>query len=158
MNINSKIDFYCKLYDSQLDSRPHLYPTGRLGMLQRLGMVIAISGLTPELLAVSESMTAHRQLGFWPILFTWTQQLLETAAFSSSAAVAQGASFKASLSGVDFPHALAPSILSTPAMPTITSNPRRQTNLFIIGPSIPVSHNAAAILPPNDSFLYCNSS
>lgn len=69
-------------------------------------MVMATSGLMPELLAVSESKTAHRQLGFWPIFFTWTQQLSDTAAFSSCAATAQGASFIASLSGEDFPQAL----------------------------------------------------
>jgi hypothetical protein len=39
-------------------------------MLQRLGMVMAVSILTPDALAVSESITAQRQLGFWPILFT----------------------------------------------------------------------------------------
>jgi len=137
-------------YNNELHSRPHLYPAGRLAMLQRLGMERAISGLTPELLAVSESMIAHRQLGFWPIFFTWRQQLSDTSAFSSCAAVAQGASFIASLSGEDFPHALAPSTLSSPAMlTTITSNPRRQMNF--IGASIPVSHNAANPFP-NDGF------
>nr|POF23143.1 hypothetical protein CFP56_66207 [Quercus suber] len=104
-------------------------------MLQRLGMVIAISGLIPELLAVLESMTAHRQAGVWPMIFTCWQQLSGTAAFTSCAAVAQGASFIASLSGVDFPHALAPSTFSRPAMLTSTSKPRRQMNF--IGAAIP---------------------
>jgi len=77
-------------------------------MLQRFGMVTAISGFTPDILAVFESITAQRQLGFWPILFTWLQQLAETGAFASCAADAQGTSLKASLSGLDFPHSPAP--------------------------------------------------
>ena len=79
-------------------------------MLQRLGIVIAISGSIPELLAVFESITAHRQAGFCSIFLTLAQHWLETEAFSSCAADAQGASLNASLSGVVvFPHSPAPS-------------------------------------------------
>lgn len=102
-------------------------------------MVMATSGLIPELFAVLESKTAQRQLGFWPMLFAWRQQVLETAAFTSTAASAQGASLKASLSGVDFPHGLvAPSTFSRTVVQTNRSKPRTKTNF--IGASIPVCH------------------
>lgn len=103
-------------------------------MLQRLGIVTATSGLTPELLAVLESMTAQRQLGFCPILLTWRQQLLETGAFTSWAADMQGASLKASLSGETFPHSLAPSTLPEVMkmlMRTTMSSRRVKFQLFI---------------------------
>lgn len=44
----------------------------------------------------------------WPILFTWLQQLAETAAFWSCAADAQVTSFQASLTGRDLRHLPAP--------------------------------------------------
>lgn len=78
-------------------------------MLQRLGMVIEISGFAPELLAVEESMAAQRHFGFLPISFTRTQQVEDTLADLSCAAIAQGASFMASLSGGFLPHSPAPS-------------------------------------------------
>lgn len=118
--------------------RPHLKPTGRFSMLQRLGMVMAIWGLIPDALAVLESKTAQRQLGFWPIFFTSAQQLSETGAFSSCAAIAQGASIIASASGDDFPHSPA---ASRPAMlSTTTSSPSRQMNFT--DTAILVSHKA----------------
>lgn len=76
--------------------------------MHRLGMVTAISGLDPELLAVLESITAQRQLGFCPIFFTWAQQLLDTGAFWFCEAEMHGASLKASESGEAFPHSPAP--------------------------------------------------
>jgi len=45
-------------------------------MLQRLGMVMATSGLIPAALAVPDSMTAHRHLGLCPMACTAEQQLL----------------------------------------------------------------------------------
>lgn len=95
---------------------------------------MATSALTPEFLAVSESRTAQRQLGFWPNLFTCWQQPLETGAFASCAALAQGASLMASSSGLDFPHALAPSTLSRQLVHITATNPRMQMNF--IGASI----------------------
>lgn len=80
-------------------------------MLQRLGMVIEISGFAPELLAVEESMTAQRHFGFCPICFTRAQQVGDTLADVSCAAIAQGASFMASLSGGFRPHSPAPSTM-----------------------------------------------
>lgn len=98
----SEMEITCK------NSPPHWYPTGRLAILQRLGMLIATCGLTSALLAESEKRTAQRHFGFWPIFFTWLQHLSETLAFWSCAADAQGDSFEASLSGEDFPHSPAP--------------------------------------------------
>lgn len=43
--ITTKLMFVKKIKEGYL--RPHLYPTGRLAKLQRLGMVMAISGLIP---------------------------------------------------------------------------------------------------------------
>lgn len=113
---------------------PHLKPTGRSAMLQRFGMVTAISGFTPDILAVFESITAQRQLGFWPILFTWLQQLAETGACASCAADAQGNSFKASLSALDFPHSPAPYAPLNWLTPRIARNAMRQ--MYFIGASI----------------------
>lgn len=103
---------------------------GRSGMLQRLGIVTAIAGSTPELLAVLESMTAQRQDGFLPMVLTCLQQPAETAAFSSDAADAQGASLKASISGDDLPHSPAPSTPLSTLMLRTTRNARKQI-LFI---------------------------
>ncbi|GLT75868.1 hypothetical protein SLA2020_475620 [Shorea laevis] len=111
-------------------------------MLQRLGIVMAISGLTPEALAVLESMTAQRQLGFCPILFTYAQQLAETAAFSSYAASKQGTSFIASSSGRVFPHCPAASTLSRPQMLVATTSPRRKMNFSGAAISVSVTYNA----------------
>lgn len=79
-------------------------------MSQRLEMVMAISGLIPAILAVLESITGQRQLGFWHSFFTLRQQPLEGVAFSFIAAGPQGASLKASASGEDFLHSPAPLI------------------------------------------------
>lgn len=81
---------------------------GRSAMLQRLGMVIEISGFAPEFLAVEESMTAQRHLGFLPICLIRSQQVADTLEDLSCAAIAQGASFMASLSGGFLPHSPAP--------------------------------------------------
>lgn len=106
---------------------PHLYPTGRSWMLQRLGMVTATSGFTPELRAVFESMTAQRHFGFWPIFLTWAQHWAETEAFSSCAADAQGASLKASMSGeTPLPHSPAPRTWFSSPMPRIKNRARKQ--------------------------------
>ena len=122
------------------NSPPHLKPTGRSAKLHLSGMVIAISGLTPENLAMLESTTAQRQLGFWIIFFTWRQQLLETAAFLSLAAVAQGINFKAWLSGEDFPQAPAPSTFSKLERLITKSNPTRKMKLF--------GYSIAQFIPP----------
>ncbi|KAH7855194.1 hypothetical protein Vadar_022285 [Vaccinium darrowii] len=65
-------------------------------------------GFDSGTLAVLESITAQRQLGFWHSFFTLRQQPLEGVAFSFIAAGPQGASLKASASGEDFPHSPAP--------------------------------------------------
>jgi len=113
-------------------------------MLHRLGMVIAISGLIPELLAVLESITAQRHAGFCPIFFTRAQHWLETEEFSSCAADAQGAILKASMSGVVFfPHSPAPSTWLSPAMLRIARNINKQ--MYFIGVAI-FQCNAQAML------------
>ena len=98
-------------------------------MLHLLGMVIATSGLIPELLAILESMMAQRQLT--SISFTTVQHLSETSAFPSCAANAQGASFITSLSMDDFPHSPAP---KTPAILRIIRNIRKQ--MYFVGAPI----------------------
>lgn len=107
-------------------SRPHLKPTGRLAKRQRFGMVMAASGLTPAALAVGESKTAQRHLGFLPILLIWRQQLLDTAALASRAGTAHGTSCTATLSGDILPHAPPP---APSAPPTTASNTTKQTTL-----------------------------
>lgn len=119
------------------DVPPHLYPVGRSAILQRLGMVTAISGLIPELFAVLESITAQRHFGFWPIFFTWLQHPSETSASLSCAADAQGASLKASMSGEDFPHSPAP---WTPAMPRIATSTRKK--MYFLWTAISLMHRA----------------
>lgn len=107
-------------------SRPHLYPTGRLAIRHRLGMVIATPGLTPMALAVPESRTAQRHFGFRPTFCTLRQQFLETAALASRAAAAHGASCTATLSGGSLPQTLAP---VAPPGPVTASKIRRQRTL-----------------------------
>src|SRR5438105_1838106 len=86
-------------------------------MLQRLGMVMATSGLIPAALAVPDSMTAQRQLGLCPIVCTAEQQLLVGVDCGSSAAEMQGAILRDILSAEVLPHSPAPSTASraTPA-------------------------------------------
>lgn len=103
-------------------------------MLQRLGMVIATSGLIPAMLAVLESMTAHRQLGLLPMVCTAEQQLLVGAEFGSSAAEMHGAIRSAIRSGEDLPHspaASAPPSSMTPAVST-AARATRMTGLIVI--------------------------
>uniref|UniRef100_J3M5G0 Secreted protein n=1 Tax=Oryza brachyantha TaxID=4533 RepID=J3M5G0_ORYBR len=87
-------------------------------MLQRLGMVMATSGLIPAALAVLDSMTAHRQLGLCPMVCTAEQQLLDGADCGSSAAETHGASRSATLSAEALPHSPAPSASAMPAAST----------------------------------------
>ena len=78
--------------------------------MHRLGMVMATSGLIPELLAVLDSMTAQRHWGLcFPMARTALQHPLDGAAFGSCAADAHGASLSAILSGGVAPHSPAPS-------------------------------------------------
>lgn len=105
---------------------PHFIPTGRSSRLQRLGIVMATSGLLPELLAVFDSITAQRQLGFCQSRFTCEQHLSLTGVCTSWAAMAQGYSLKASMSGLVFlPHSPAPSTLPTTRT---ASSPKRKGN------------------------------
>ncbi|MFS7958030.1 hypothetical protein Hanom_Chr07g00673411 [Helianthus anomalus] len=97
-------------------------------------MVIAISGFTPELLAVLESITAQRHFGFWPNFLTAAQQLPETEAFSSCAADAQGASLNASMLGSALPHSRAPFTSPNPAITRARRSPNR--HIFFIEPSM----------------------
>jgi len=96
-------------------------------MLQRLGMVMATSGLIPAALAVPDSMTAHRQLGLCPMACTAEQQLLVGVDCGSSAAETHGASLSATLSAEALPHSPAPC-----ATPAITKS-RASTRSGLIG-------------------------
>lgn len=71
--------------------RPHFLPTGLFLMLQRLGIVIAIPGLIPALLAKGDRRTAHKHLG--AVLnnaLTFVQQFGVTLACTFPAAPMQG--------------------------------------------------------------------
>ena len=97
-----------------------------------MGMVMATSGLTPELFAVFESITAQRQLGFCSIFFTRSQQVPDGVALSLFAADKHGSSFTASESGEFFPHTLAAS-----AAVILATATRKRTHVnFNIGDSI----------------------
>uniref|UniRef100_A0A0E0CAB6 Uncharacterized protein n=1 Tax=Oryza meridionalis TaxID=40149 RepID=A0A0E0CAB6_9ORYZ len=113
-------------------------------MAQRLGMVMATAGLTPALRAVFDSMTAHRHLGFRPMLRTCAQQLGGTAARGFCVAAAHGASFSATWSTGTRPHSPAPRAVSTQAATTTATTRRNHTRLALLSiPSPPLSSSSS---------------
>jgi hypothetical protein len=102
-------------------------------MLQRFGMVIATSGLIPAILAVPDSMTAHRQLGLLPMVCTAEQQLPVGADSGSSAAEMHGAIRRAIRSADDFPHSPAASAPpSSATQASRTAKARKMSGLIVI--------------------------
>uniref|UniRef100_A0A0E0JR17 Uncharacterized protein n=1 Tax=Oryza punctata TaxID=4537 RepID=A0A0E0JR17_ORYPU len=113
-------------------------------MAQRLGMVMATAGLTPALRAVFDSMTAHRHLGFRPMLRTCAQQFGGTAARGFCVAAAHGASFSATWSTGTRPHSPAPRAVSSPAANTTKTTRRNHTHLTLLSiPSPPLSSSSS---------------